>query len=173
MIKHGGIAVKKKNKILLLISVFVIILIILIFILKLQEKKENPTSNIKNNTQAAVSKEDEELARLQNMNEYERMRFYFSKYLNNIEDGNIETAYNMLYDEFKNTYFPTLDDYKNYVNEKYPDIIAVNYNNFQREGKYYILSTTIQNPVTNSNFAQKFVIVEYGFNDFKLSFQAE
>ena len=79
----------------------------------------------------------------------------------------------MLYDEFRNTYFDTIEKFEDYVTTKYPEIISVNYVSFQREGVYYILSVKIEDVTTNNSFEQNFVIREYDYDNFVLSFQAE
>ncbi len=161
---------KKKNRVLLLIVLFIIILLILMAVVTMQnEKKTNTTDNPRETTYF----EDSSVSKLDGMSEKDRITFYFSKYINNIENGNFETAYNMLYDEFKNTYFDTLEKFENYVKEKYPEIISVDYVSFKREGKYYIISVKILDISTNESFEQKFILREYDYDEFVLSFQAE
>ena len=111
--------------------------------------------------------------KLEGLSEKERILFYFSTYIENIENGNYQVAYDMLYDEFKNTYFDNIEKFENYVKNKYPDIISINYNSFVREGEYYIISTEIFDISTEESISQKFILKEYDYNDFKLSFQAD
>lgn len=161
---------KKKNRVLLLIVVFTIILLILILILNLQ--KPNKT-NVAENTEEKTYFENSNIDKLEQMTEKERIIFYFSKYIENIENGDYEVAYNMLYDEFKNTYFDNIEKFENYVKNKYPEIISIDYESFSREGKYYIISTKILDVTTGESFNQKFILIEYDYDNFKLSFQAE
>lgn len=162
---------KKKNKILMLIGIFLIILIILSIILNLEEhKKDNAKKEANQNT---TYFEDSSTSKLAELSEKDRIIFYFSKYIENIENGNFDVAYKMLYDEFRNTYFDTIEKFEDYVTTKYPEIISVNYISFQREGVYYILSVKIEDVTTNNSFEQKFVIREYDYDNFVLSFQAE
>ena len=80
-----------------------------------------------------------------------------------------------LYPEFKNNYFKTLEDFTNYVQAKFPSsLITVEYDNIERQGKYYILFTTVKTPLdSNYSMDQKFILIENGFNDFQLSFDVK
>lgn len=162
---------KKKNRILLLIIVLVLILIILILMLKSQKNKQTVTASesIPSNTYF----ENSDTEKLSEMTEKERITFYFSKYIEYIENGNFEEAYNMLYNEFKNTYFKTLENFEEYIETKYPEIMAINYVSFQTEGPYYIISVKVEDIINEKNFEQKFILREYDYNNFVLSFQAE
>ncbi len=161
---------KKKNRILLLIVIFIIILLILMAVVTIKNENEK---NIANNPKETTYFEDSSVNKLDQMTERDRIIFYFSKYIDNIENGDFETAYNMLYDEFKNTYFDTLEKFESYVKEKYPEIISVEYISFEREGRYYIISVKITDISTDESFEQKFILREYDYDNFVLSFQAE
>lgn len=163
---------KKKKKILFLTIILLILLVIAIIVLKLQSKNNNTT--ITNSQENAVSYyEDNNVDKLEQMSERDRIKFYFSQYIENIENGDYDKAYNLLYTEFKEKYYPTLEDYEEYVEEKYPEIITLNYDDIQTEGYYYILTITFFDTVKDSEFKQKFVIREYDFNKIAISFQAE
>lgn len=161
---------KKKRKILVLIVIFVIILLILI---NIAQRKNANNITVSDSTDQTIDSSVQELEELKQMNEKQRIKFYFSKYIENLENGNFEVAYNMLYEEFKNNYFSTLEKYEEYIKEKYPEIITVSYVNFQREGIYYILTMEIQDLINDTSFEQIFVVREYDYNNFVLSFQAE
>ena len=48
------------------------------------------------------------------------------------------------------------------------------YNNIERQGQYYILFTTIKTPLNvDYSMDQKFILIENGFNDFKISFDVK
>lgn len=162
---------KKKNRILLLIIVLVLILIISILILNSQKSKQTATED--KNTSTTTYFEDSNIEKLSAMPEKERITFYFSKYIEHIENGNFEEAYNMLYSEFKNTYFKSLENFEEYIETKYPEIMAINYVSFQTEGPYYIISVKVEDIINEANFEQKFILREYDYNNFVLSFQAE
>ena len=68
-----------------------------------------------------------------------------------------------------------MEDFKKYAEEKFPQtLIAVEYNNIERQGQYYILFTTIKTPLNvDYSMDQKFILIENGFNDFKISFDVK
>ena len=107
------------------------------------------------------------------MKEKQRMQYYFSKYITYIEEKNYEKAYNLLYEEYRNNYFPTLEEFEKYVKQKYPDFMSVEYNDMSRQGEYYILTVNIYNLLTNEIIEkeQKYIIKENNFLDYVLSFQ--
>lgn len=89
------------------------------------------------------------------------------------EEKNYEKAYNLLYEEYRNNYFPTLEEFEKYVKQKYPDFMSVEYNDMSRQGEYYILTVNIYNLLTNEIIEkeQKYIIKENNFLDYVLSFQ--
>lgn len=111
---------------------------------------------------------------LKSMTERERVEFYFSEFMDYIENGKYQEAYDLLYPEFKNNYFKTLDDFKKYVNKTYPDFVSFSYNDIDRQGYIYVLTIAVINPDLDKNEArksQRIVIKENDFNNFVLSFQ--
>lgn len=141
-------------------------------------KKQYETRGSSNNT-VQKSSTDEELAenkleKLKDMGERDRMETYFAEYIAHVEKEEYEQAYVLLNETFKANYFPTLEEYKNYVKQKYPSMIGVEYNDIERQGEYYILFISIINPLANkgenSSFNQRIVLYERDFNDFELSF---
>lgn len=160
---------KNKNKLLIIIFILIVIVVILMLVLK-NKKQSNIVAEPEEQIEVPNALNPDELT---TMGEKERVKFYFTEYINNITDNKLEDAYNMLYDEFKNTYFKSLADYKAYIDTKYPDILLVNYDEIQREGYYYIITADIIDGMTDEKFTQKFVLREYDFNNFVISFQAE
>lgn len=112
--------------------------------------------------------------KLKKMGERERMETYFAEYISHVEKKEYEQAYILLNKDFRDKYFPTLEDYTKYMKEKYPTMILVTYNDIERQGNYYILYTTISNPLNGRKdekaFEQRIVVHERNFNDFELSF---
>lgn len=142
---------------------------------KLKISEENVVfSNTKIITEEEIN--NEEIQKLQKMNERDRMQYYFGKYIKYIENKQYYRAYDMLYSEFKEKYFPTFEDYFEYAKEKYPfDLIAVEYDNIERNGDIYVLWVTIVDPISGNPTAedklkQNIVIKENDFGDFVLSF---
>ncbi len=184
--------IKRRNKKILLIILITIILIWTIInissIFKLMEMakklEDRTTENTTNTTieEKQLTKEEIEentneleIADLKDKDERTRIQQYCGKFLKYIENKEYDKAYELLYPDFKNNYFKTVEDLKKYAEEKFPQtLIAVEYNNIERQGQYYILFTTIKAPLNvEYSMDQKFILVENGFNDFKISFDVK
>ena len=172
---------KKRKSILKLIILLFLILIVLIFAIKLMNNnnhKEDVQEIVSSKTTLEIieEKNKEEIQKLQDMGERDRIQYYFGKYIDYIQEEAYGEAYNLLYDEFKDTYFPTFQEYVEYIQEKYPfEIIAVDYENIERNGEIYVLWVSIidpinGNPTSEDKLKQNIVIKENDFNDFVLSF---
>lgn len=172
----------KKIKIILLIILALILLAINIMVYisnndksKIKENDNQINTIIEHNI---ATEEETENSRKEMLNEYSeatRMKTYVGQYLSYIDSEKYEDAYNLLYQNFKNTYFKTLVDFENYAKEKYPSEIMAEYTNMNKEGNIYILSVKIQDP-TNKEYKtleQNIVIQENDLNDFVLSFNVE
>ena len=148
---------KKLKYIILLIVVLLLIAInIIVFINNYIEESnvghiENKvTSNIVNElTSNEVDNKNRE-NKIASLNEKSRMQTYFGTYISYIEVKDYQSAYNLLYDGFKQTYFPTLQDFEQYAKTKYPNNMIINYTNITREGTIYVLTLEIRD-VLNSN----------------------
>lgn len=154
------------------------ILFIVLFVLSVLNKKaEIEDSTIENSVElykTAVDKK--EVNTLLKMTERERIEYYASSFIRKIEAEEYEDAYKMLNQEFRAKYFPTLVDFQMYVDEKFPNSIAIEYDNIERNGTTYILWLNMFNPlaVDKSNArAMKVIVKENAINDFELSFSAD
>ena len=174
---------KKLKIILIAMAILGLIALNLIVFLNAHEPQtadnNNETNIINTIVEHNIATEEETEAdrkeMLSNSTEATRMKTYIGQYISAIDSEDYETAYNMLYQEFRNTYFKTLEEFITYVENKYPDEIMVTYNNMEREGTIYIISISIQNPL-DSNFQtieQNIVIQEKDLNNFTLSFNVE
>jgi len=119
--------------------------------------------------------EEDELANrreeLKSLGERDRMELYFSKYIEYVENEEYRSAYNLLYSEFRNTYFDTLEKYEEYVKNKYPAMLDIEYTNIERQGDIYVLFINVKNLFNEEEaFEQKIVIRENDFDSFELSF---
>lgn len=181
---------KEKNKIRYLILIIVILILIAInlyvFINNYFDKNEaitesNNIQNVEINTNyvLATESEDEEnrINKIASLTEQQRMQTYFGQYISYIENNNYEQAYDLLYDGFKQTYFKTLEEFKNYAEKNYPNNIVVEYTNIQREGTIFILTVKIKDALKSIDQEgieeQQVVIIENSINDFKLSFAVQ
>lgn len=174
---------KKLKIILIAMAILGLIALNLIVFLNAHEPQTADTRNraniintiVEHNIATEEETEEDRKEMLSNSTEATRMKTYIGQYISAIDSEDYETAYNMLYQEFRNTYFKTLEEFITYVENKYPDEIMVTYNNMEREGTIYIISISIQNSL-DSNFQavqQNIVIQEKDLNNFTLSFNVE
>ena len=177
----------EKNKlifILVLISILIIIAICLfVFINSNFENANNVqqntglNENINTNYTTTSNEIDDQNrdALVASLNERQRMQTYFGRYLSYIESGDYESAYNLLYDGFKQNYFPTLKDFETYAQNNYPSNMVVEYTNIERQGTIFILTVKIRNALSDNTQTdvkeQQIVVTENNVNDFKLSFE--
>ena len=180
----GNFFDSKVFKILFLILIILIVVMVVINTVYNREKSENSNNTSVNelsveNVLTAEEIEENtnqlEIEDLKDKDERTRMQQYCGKFIRYIEEKDYDKAYALLYPDFKNNYFKTVEDFEKYAQETFPSsLITVEYNNIERQGKYYILFTTIKTPLdTNYSMDQKFILIENGFNDFQLSFDVK
>ena len=143
--------------------------------IKVETNGSSGAKNILTKEEIEENTNELEIADLKDKDERTRIQQYCGKFIRYIENKEYDKAYNLLYPDFKNNYFKTVEDFKKYAEEKFPQtLIAVEYNNIERQGQYYILFTTIKTPLNvDYSMDQKFILIENGFNDFKISFDVK
>ena len=148
-------------------SVIILCLIFLLIILHLTKTEQQEEIR-------TTEQRDEEIKNIvRPKGEKERMQIYLAEYLKHIEKQEYEQAYQILYAEFKQNFFPSLQSFCSYVQKNYSDLMKVDYTDIQRQGEYYILTVTITNlGELDTQITQKFIIYENALNDYTLSFQA-
>ena len=166
---------KKKKKILkiVIISLCIILLIIaiLLFIAFKKYKQEQGQKTPEQIKQEQI--QEAQIKDLKTKNEVQRMQQYLVTYLKYIEQKQYDKAYELLYPECKEHYYPDLDFFIAYVENTYYDIMRIDFQDMQRQGEYYILTVELVDITDNLNSKeQKFIIYEKAANDFTLSFQA-
>lgn len=172
----------KRIKVIIVIIVILILLALnlMVFInnnFKSDDSEENKIVNtiVEHNIATEEETEQSRKEMLNGYTEATRIKSYVGQYLSYVDSKDYESAYNLLYDEFKNTYFKTLEDFITYAENKYPDEILVEYTNMEREGTIYVLTVNIQDTL-DKNFTpieQNIVVRENNLNDFVLSFEVE
>ncbi len=189
------IAIKRKKKnnnmkyIIAIIIIAIIMIINLVIIIKLTKKPGSTaqTNNTINSTVSSESNTDEEESQsrdeeVRNLSETIRMKRYIGFFLEDIENGDYQSAYDVLNEDFKKTYFTNLEEFKNYADKNFnSSIMTLTYDNVERlgnskTGNMYVVWVTISNmfqeklqddeelPQTN------FVIIEYDYNKYEMSF---
>ena len=129
--------------VLAILALCIIIAMLTIISTKKSEQKQNEEGNDKVKWSTDKELEAKELEELKNMTEKQRMKRYLAKYLSYVEKGEYEKAYELLHDEFKLNYFGTIEAYEGYIDATYTKPILVNYEDIQRQGKYFIIKVNI------------------------------
>ena len=161
------------------IIAIIAVLLIVLFVISVARKAVVPEENLTEEQKlqlAETKKEQAIIDDLAGMEERDRIEYYFGEFIRNIELDNYAEAYKVLNEDFKNTYFSTQDEFVKYVKAYFPNEIAVEYNNIERNGNTYILWVKMSNALTvdkSSGRAMNVVIREYAVHDFELSFSVE
>lgn len=184
---------KKKNNdfyiiILIIITILLMIINLIIYLKKFLNVDKNNyvidnsvnttvVENEKSSENTTVPQTDEEIKKyLSSLGERDRMEYYCGEYFKFIKHQEYESAYNLLYDDFKNQYFPTLEKFEKYVQELYPEQFALQYDDITRQGTIYVLRLKIidaNNTNSNNENIQRIVVQENDYNNFVLSFQVK
>lgn len=175
----------KNIKNIILILVVVLVIIIAIVVLKLTEPEENVEYTKTNTIKLEEIEEHKEeleddkyqryLERIKNATERERIEAYAGKFFTYLNDKDYESAYELLSDGFKSSYFRELSVFEEYVKISFPKrLITVEYDNIERNGNLYILTVKIIDPINATSaedYDEKYVIIEeYDYDNFKMSF---
>ncbi len=166
---------KKNNKLLILCLIIFVVLIVVIYITNKNSKNSMNYKDItEEEAEILVHERIEEMKKndLGEMEERDRMEYYVSSFIKSIEEKDYESAYNMLYDDFRKNYFSTYEEFEKYAKTKFPNIISLEYTNIERNGDVYILWVKMTNPLGSkgSEKEMNFVIQEKELNDFVMSF---
>lgn len=161
--------------IIILIVILILSAIGIIIYINVNPNQSNQDNN--NLIENTNSEENIVIAReeiISTKTETTRMKNYLGQFFTAIESENYQEAYNMLFDNFKENYFKTIEDFEEYFKNNYPRNIVLNYKNVDRQGDIYILTVEVVNGLEITNkFEQRFVIQENDLNDFNISFQVQ
>ncbi len=171
---------KDSKNILIIISiliVFAIIIALCIYIVKIiveskdeTEKSENTAIITTNNTEEDLDKARDE--KLSTSTETTRIKNYIGRFFSELEARDYEKAYESLFESFRNNYFPTIEEFKNYVVDKYPSNMVLEYINVGREGDIFVVSLKIIDGLNTTNaIEQRIVVQEKDLNSYSISFQ--
>lgn len=173
--------IENKDIVLIIVTLILLIINLILYIKNIfksnQQEKNNyepitVLSEEENNID--IPKTDEELKKyLSTLGERDRMEYYCGKYFKHVEKKEYEAAYNMLYTEFKQNYFPTIEEYEEYMDKTYPKYWALEYDDITRQGNIYVLRLKVLDVLGSkeNEKIQRVVIKENNYNDFVLSFQ--
>ena len=181
--------VNKKIDVKLLILILIVIVLIIINLIlytkkslqpSLEIEKANETiviageENVKTPQPVHVPQTDEEIiAMLAGYKERDRIEYYCGQYFKHLERHEYDAAYNLLYTEFKQNYFPTVEEFEEYVKNTYPAQWALDYDDITRQGDIYVLRLKILDVLGSreNEKIQRLVVKENYYNDFVISFQ--
>lgn len=165
---------KKKNNMPTIIAVASVVVLIAIIIKISIPKKIDYDSMTEEEFQIAVQNKIDtmEINSLSGMGERDRMEYYVKSFIDAVENKEYEEAYDMLYDEFKENFFPTLSDFETYARKTFPTLCSIEHTNIERNGDVYVLWVNLSNALAgkDSTIEMNFVIQENDLNDFVLSF---
>lgn len=165
-----------KNNRLYAVGITIVIILGIITFLTSNKKEESVDySNMTDEEiEVAVKEEVNEITvnKLADLGERDRMEYYVGTFIKAVGNKDYETAYEMLYDDFKNTYFDTYSKFEEYAKSKFSSSVSVEYTNLERNGDVYILWVTLSDILKAGDTGEEmnFVVQENGLNDFKLSF---
>lgn len=168
---------KKGNMFIIIIAIGVIILIIISIRTAFSKKKVNLEDMSEEEITAYIDEKISNIERdgLADLGERDRMEHYVSKFISSIENEKYDSAYEMLYDDFKKNYFPTYDSFVEYASQKFPKFAAIEHTNIERNGDLYILWTKFSDSLGSKDSYKeiRFVVRENELNDFDISFSVE
>lgn len=184
---------RKKNDTQNIIIAIVVIAVIMIGVLcfvinaivKSTKKENNTNTNVNNTSTSSEETTYEEISQLdeiKQLSESGRMKRYIGNFFNSIEDGDYQTAYNVLNEDFKKRYFSNLNEFTTYAKKNFgSSMVGISYDNIERlgnnkTGNMYVLLLTISNIFQGKLDEDEklpqtyFVIVEKDYNNYEMSF---
>lgn len=168
----------RSSRLPLIILVLILVMIGLTVLLnKLEAKPEDYSGMTDEELAAAVQEKVDkiEVNSLVAMEERERIEYYLADFVGLIEKSKFDSAYDLLNEDFRNNFFPTVDEFKNYCKTKFPMMFSIEYTNIERNGNVYVLWVNIGNSLAGKDSAieYNFVIQEHDLNDYELSFSVK
>lgn len=164
------------NKFILIGVVIIIILFIIVCYLEVKERELDYSQLTEDEVNLAIQQEIEDIHvnELSKLEENDRIEQYVSRFMEKVDNEEYEAAYEMLYEDFKTNYFPTLESFTKYAQEKFPKLMSLEHTNFERNGNIYVLWVNVYDLMKSKSegVEMNFVIRENALNDFELSFSA-
>ena len=165
---------KTKKIILISIILLVVLLVALLLLMLLRKPNKMSQEEIEKVDLKHIEEQNNlEAEDLSGKSEQQRMEAYCSKFFRLVDRGNYEQAYELLYDDYKENYFPTLNNFKKYFEDYFPSDFGLSYENIERLGDIYVLMVNVSDVVNGSyghNFDLYVVLQEKEINNFVISF---
>lgn len=180
--------------VLILMAVNIIMLIKYLTIDENAQMQNSNTTTSSVNTNTVLDDVTDEEGK--QMSEQDRMRRYAIEFIDNLDNEEFDVAYGKLSEDFKKTYFPTQNEFEQYVRERIgTGELTINFRNIERlgnekTGNLYVLwvdvydvlgNEYVQNLEENMTEEEKeedsgnmnIVILEKDFNNYELSFSVK
>lgn len=180
--------------VLILMAVNIIMLIKYLMIDENAQMQNSNTTASSVNTNTVLDDVTDEEGK--QMSEQDRMRRYAIEFIDNLDNEEFDVAYGKLSEDFKKTYFPTQNEFEQYVRERIgTGELTINFRNIERlgnekTGNLYVLwvdvydvlgNEYVQNLEENMTEEEKeddsgnmnIVILEKDFNNYELSFSVK
>lgn len=167
---------KKNNKLIIFGVIIVVILAIIAYNTIASNKSKGIDYDEMTEEEVAIAVQEKvdniKKKDLSGLGERDRMEYYVSSFVEAVENEEYEEAYDMLYDDFKSNYFPTLASFEEYAKSKFPSMVSLEHTNIERNGDVYVLWVTMYNPLgsKDAGIEMNFVVQENDLNDFQMSF---
>ncbi len=166
-----------RKKILIIIIILVILLVLLLLFTTVIRKNVNKSSSPDEIEKAEIETSNEKnkqiKADLSEKTEQQRMEYYCSNFFDLIDIGNYKKAYSLLDNDYKENFFPTIQNFERYFEEYFPSEFSLSFTNIERLGEIYVLMTNVNDNVNGSsghNFDMYVVLKENSLNDYVISF---
>ena len=186
----------KTNLIILFIVILLMTVNLIILIKYLSDNDSNQSQDTKINiAQASYNTVVEDITYEEglDMPEQDRMRRYAIEFIDNLDNEEFAEAYGKLNEDFKKNFFPTQNEFEQYVKERIgTGELTINFKNIERQGNektgnLYILWVDVYDVLGNEyvdkleeNMTEEekeddsgnmnIVILEKNFDDYELSF---
>ena len=165
---------KKKSNMSTIIAVASVVVVIAIIISISRPKTVDYEDMTEEELQIAVQNKIDNMKvnELAGKGERERMEHYVKSFIDAVENKDYEEAYDMLYEDFKNNFFPKFDEFEKYAKSTFPSLCNIEYTNIERNGDVYVLWITLSDSLAGKDSAieMNFVVQENDLNDFVISF---
>ena len=119
---------------------------------------------------------EDEQQQYQSMSEGEKVQYDLAKFISMVEQRDYLQSYNLLDEEFRNSNFPTINDFKDYIkNQYYSDNYFNSYNKVGEENGFLkyelVLSNNASENLIDEDSITKVFYIQFGERmDFKLRF---
>lgn len=104
-------------------------------------------------------------------NEQQKVIINIQKVIEALNDKDYKYIYNKLYSDYKNNNYKTLEEFQNYMLDKFPNNVEISYNDFSKEGDIYIYNITLrENRLASKDINMQIIMKLNEGTDFEMSF---